>query len=59
MDDGKLTRITRRAYELWQQAGEPKGRDEEFYRQAARELNEGANKSHEGNNPATDCKGRL
>lgn len=59
MDDGKLTRITRRAYELWQQAGEPKGRDEEFYRQAARELNEGANKSHEGNNPAPDCKGRL
>jgi Protein of unknown function (DUF2934) len=38
MDDGKLTRITRRAYELWQQADEPKGRDEEFYRQAARGL---------------------
>ena len=52
MDDGKLTR---RAYELWQQAGEPKGRDEEFYRQAAQELNEGANQSNRGKNPAPDC----
>jgi len=56
MDDGKLTR---RAYELWQQAGEPKGRDEEFYRQAAKELNEGANRSNAGNDPAPDCKGTL
>ncbi|MDO9561598.1 MAG: DUF2934 domain-containing protein [Bradyrhizobium sp.] len=31
-------KITRRAYELWQQAGEPKDRDEEFYLQAEREL---------------------
>jgi Protein of unknown function (DUF2934) len=23
--------IVRRAYELWQQAGEPEGRDQEFY----------------------------
>jgi hypothetical protein len=59
MDDGQLAKITRRAYELWQQAGEPKGRDEEFYRQAARELNEGANKSNEAKNPASDCKERL
>ncbi|WP_082637663.1 DUF2934 domain-containing protein [Bradyrhizobium retamae] len=59
MDDCQQMRITRRAYELWQQAGEPKGRDEEFYREAARELNEGANKSNEGNNPALDSKGRL
>ena len=56
MDDGKLTR---RAYELWQQAGEPKGRDEEFYRQAAQELNEGANQSNKGKNPAPDGKGTL
>jgi hypothetical protein len=36
----KLTReqIERRAYELWQQAGFPQGRDEEFRRQAEREL---------------------
>ncbi len=32
-------KITRRAYELWQQAGEPKDRDDEFYLQAERELN--------------------
>lgn len=30
--------IVRRAYQLWQQAGEPKGRDQEFYLQAEREL---------------------
>jgi hypothetical protein len=28
----------RRAYELWQQAGEPKGRDEEFYYLAEQQL---------------------
>jgi DUF2934 family protein len=30
--------VERRAYELWQQAGEPKGRDQEFYHQAEQEL---------------------
>lgn len=39
MSDAQKMKITRRAYELWQQAGEPKDRDEEFYRQAERELN--------------------
>jgi hypothetical protein len=38
--DSQKMKITRRAYELWQQAGEPKDRDEEFYLQAERELNE-------------------
>jgi hypothetical protein len=37
--------IVRRAYELWQQAGEPDGKDPEFYLQAEKELNEGL--SHE------------
>jgi Protein of unknown function (DUF2934) len=32
--------VVRRAYELWQQAGEPAGRDEEFYHQAKKELQE-------------------
>jgi hypothetical protein len=32
--------IVRRAYQLWQQAGEPAGRDQEFYLQAERELQE-------------------
>jgi hypothetical protein len=32
--------IVRRAYELWQQAGEPEGRDWEFYLQAEKELRE-------------------
>jgi hypothetical protein len=30
--------ITRRAYELWERAGCPEGRDKEFYRQAEEEL---------------------
>jgi Protein of unknown function (DUF2934). len=32
--------IVRRAYELWEQAGKPDGRDQEFYLQAERELQE-------------------
>ena len=34
--------IIRRAYELWERAGKPDGRDEEFYHQAEKEMNEGA-----------------
>lgn len=30
--------IVRRAYQLWQQAGEPDGKDQDFYRQAEQEL---------------------
>jgi hypothetical protein len=37
--------IVRRAYELWQQAGEPQGRDQVFYHQAEKELQEALNKS--------------
>ncbi len=33
-----LRDIERRAYELWQNAGSPEGRDEEFYYRAEREL---------------------
>jgi hypothetical protein len=32
--------VVRRAYQLWQQAGEPSGKDEEFYHLARRELQE-------------------
>ena len=56
MDDGQLMRITRRAYELWQQAGEPKGRDEEFYRQASRELNGDTDKANEGNSSGVEVR---
>jgi hypothetical protein len=31
-----------RAHELWQQAGKPEGRDDEFWRQAEKELAQGA-----------------
>jgi hypothetical protein len=30
--------IVRRAYQLWEQAGKPEGRDQEFYLEARREL---------------------
>jgi hypothetical protein len=32
--------VVRRAYELWQQAGEPHGKDQEYYLQAEKELDE-------------------
>jgi hypothetical protein len=37
--------VERRAYELWQQAGEPNGRDQEFYHQAEKELQEADEKN--------------
>lgn len=39
---GPLTQkdVERRAYYLWEQAGMPKGRDQEFYLEAERQLNE-------------------
>jgi hypothetical protein len=30
--------IERRAYQLWEDAGQPKGRDQEFYLEAERQL---------------------
>jgi Protein of unknown function (DUF2934) len=36
--------IVRRAYELWERAGKPDGKDQEFYHQAERELQEALNK---------------
>jgi hypothetical protein len=34
--------IIHRAYELWELAGKPEGRDDEFYHHAEGELNEAA-----------------
>jgi hypothetical protein len=39
--------IVRRAYELWEQAGKPEGRDQEFYLQAERELQDAQNQPKE------------
>jgi Protein of unknown function (DUF2934) len=36
--------VVRRAYELWQHAGEPSGKDDEFYHQAKKELQEDLDK---------------
>jgi hypothetical protein len=38
MENPKQTEIIHRAYELWEQAGKPDGRDQEFYHQAEQEL---------------------
>jgi hypothetical protein len=43
--------IVRRAYELWEQAGKPEGKDWDFYLQAERELQEKASKDAEEKNP--------
>jgi Protein of unknown function (DUF2934) len=38
MEKPKQMEIVRRAYQLWQRAGEPQGKDEEFYYLAEQEL---------------------
>lgn len=38
MEDTPETRIARRAYELWEKAGRPEGKDQEFHYQAEKEL---------------------
>jgi hypothetical protein len=43
MQEPTQEQIIHRAYELWEQAGKPDGRDQEFYHQAERELAAGAN----------------
>ena len=46
--------IVRRAYELWEQAGKPTGKDQEFYLQAERELQEALNKEKLDQEPPSD-----
>ena len=38
MENPSREKIIHRAYELWEQAGKPEGRDQEFYHQAEQEL---------------------
>jgi hypothetical protein len=45
MENPTREQIIHRAYELWEQAGKPDGRDHEFYHQAEEELRQGL--SHE------------
>jgi Protein of unknown function (DUF2934) len=40
MDRVPLIEIVRRAYKIWEDAGKPDGKDQEFYFQAERELEE-------------------
>jgi hypothetical protein len=44
MAEPKEMDVIRRAYELWQRAGQPSGKDDEFYHQAKRELQEALDK---------------
>ena len=39
--------VVRRAYELWQQAGEPSGKDDGFYHQAMKELQEALDRENQ------------
>jgi hypothetical protein len=48
--------IVRRAYELWEQAGKPEGRDQEFYLQAERELQEALDKTTPDQESPSDDK---
>ena len=59
MADSQKMKITRRAYELWQQAGEPKDRDEEFYLQAERELNDASENAITATISQAPSHGRL
>jgi hypothetical protein len=59
VSDSQKMKITRRAYELWQQAGEPKGRDEEFYLQAERELNDASENAITTTIPPAPSHGRF
>ena len=38
MENPTKEQVIHRAYELWEQAGKPEGRDQEFYHQAEQEL---------------------
>jgi hypothetical protein len=40
MENPTREQVIHRAYQLWEQAGKPDGRDEEFYHQAEKELRE-------------------
>lgn len=40
MDQPTETHISERAHQLWEQAGRPEGRQDEFWHQAERELRE-------------------
>jgi len=57
--DSQKMKITRRAYELWQQAGGPKDRDEEFYLQAERELKEAPENAITAPIPPAPSQGHL
>jgi hypothetical protein len=38
MENPTKEQIIHRAYQLWEQAGKPEGRDQEFYHEAERQL---------------------
>ncbi len=59
VSDSQKMRITQRAYELWQQAGEPKDRDDEFYLQARRELDDASENAITTPSPPAPSHGRL
>ena len=55
MQNPTKDQVIRRAYELWEQAGKPAGRDEEFYRQAEQDCGTRTNPRHYA--PPITCDG--
>jgi Protein of unknown function (DUF2934) len=47
--------IVRRAYKIWEDAGKPDGKDQEFYHQAERELEDERQSGNEENSPGGDA----
>jgi hypothetical protein len=43
--------IVRRAYKIWEESGKPEGKDQEFYYQAERELEEEHSRREKSNQP--------
>jgi hypothetical protein len=48
LENPNREQIIHRAYELWEQAGKPDGRDGQFYHQAERELRDAEKSSVQG-----------
>jgi Protein of unknown function (DUF2934) len=47
--------IVRRAYKIWEDAGKPDGKDQEFYHQAERELKDERRRPNGENSPEGDA----
>jgi Protein of unknown function (DUF2934) len=47
--------IRKRAFELWEQAGKPEGREDEFWNQAQRELQDAEGRGDQARTATVEC----